>query len=671
VLSLSFLHIGKIEPLRNFHYTVFAVILAFIIVLPSYTAENDNDTRAVTKPELRLGSTEVFRGNSTLISLHSGLNDTEKYSCTIQYSRDGKDWYELPAILEEEHFTADFITSHATPAGDAFFRGMVTNRSTSEASEWSDTATLTIKNNPPVAFFTIPDARGVMGGELLLSGAGCYDKDGTILSYTWFMDGVELGTSTSKNEMRYKVGEAKTGWVNFTLEVTDNEGGVALSAPVPLEIVKNTVRTGNVTFHSYDSGRSIKDNEKWEGTVRLEGNFTDLLGFDNIEINISDNSGKLLVNKRLTYKENTSGDAGISRVTSMDGILTSWFFYLDTTLLKDGKYVVEIKAENGANTGKSTEKFEVMNGPPPRETHFLIFLLMGSGIFIIFAVIGFVIAWYDKKILGGKLGNIGYRPKDVSRHLPLVSRISLAASFLVLVLLLLIAAWFMESFLLFVILCIAMGITGVCAYRVFSERSTIMAIAGGIFTALAGILFLLIMNRDYPDQGQIWGLASLSLLILIMCGELVCSFLYNRNYLILLQNRLENETSVARNMSLNAFSIGAGDEKKTEIIKNEYRANVFAKISYTHFNNGEIKIGIFDVNDWKRETKLAKIMLSEFIGLMKKKTPGEKGSRSVEIKVLTSDTNRKEKKEALLLIGFLQAEGKGDSREMVFRYEPV
>ena len=662
----------KRKSLCNFYCIFLIAFLALIFILPSHTAGNgsDNDTRAISKPELRLGSTEIFRGNSTLVSLHIGQNDTAEFSCTIEYSQEGNDWYELPARYEGDHFAADHITSHSTPGGDALFRGRVTNRSTSEVSEWSDTATLKILNNPPVAHLTITEERGVMGGEILLSGAGCFDRDGTIYSYRWFLDGNELGTSTSENEMRYKVGVVKTGWVNFTLEVTDNEGGKTISAPVPLEIVENIVSAGDVTFHSFDSGRPITDDENWGGTVRLEGNLTDLLGFDNVEINISKNGGKLLVNKKLTYKENTSGEMGISWETKTDGILTSWFYYLDTTILKDGKYVVEIKAENGASTEKISEEFEVMNGPPPRETHFLLHLSMGLGIFIVFAVIGLIISWYDKKMFRKKLENIGYLPKDVCEHVPVASRISLAASIVVLVSLLLIAAWFMEDRLFFVIICTALAITGVSAHRVLSGRSMIIAVAGGLFACASGILYLVIMNFDYPDRGLIWGLAGLSSLTLVMGGELICVFLYNRYNLFLLQNRIENETSVAKNMSLNAFSVNSMNETEQKIDHRKYRTQVFAKISYTHFNNGEVRIGVFDVNDWKRDAIVAKIMLSELIRSMKRKIQGESLPKSVDIKLLTSDDNIQEKKESLLANGFLQVQEASNTREIVFRYEP-
>ena len=122
-------------------------------------------------------------------------------------------------------------------------------------------------------------------------------------------------------------------------------------------------------------------------------------------------------------------------------------------------------------------------------------------------------------------------------------------------------------------------------------------------------------------------------------------------------------------MSLNAFSIEAVDETE-RITDTEYRARVLAKISYTRFTDGEVKIGVFDVIDWNRDTKLAKIMLAEFIRTMKRKTQGESLPRSVEIKLLTSDNNIKEKKESLLVNGFLQVQETGSSREMIFRYEP-
>jgi hypothetical protein len=150
-----------------------------------------------------------------------------------------------------------------------------------------------------------------------------------------------------------------------------------------------------------------------------------------------------------------------------------------------------------------------------------------------------------------------------------------------------------------------------------------------------------------------------AIFILSACAEIFSYLLYNRNLLMFFQNREENTTSVATNLTLNAFDIYR-DRKapkgpriikpnlgKPELDQNKFKAKIRGKISYTRFTTNEVTIGIFDVNDWERDEKLASIMLDRFLKLMSRKKNKKPFANSIKIKLMTSDIMAGEKKKLL------------------------
>ena len=100
--------------------------------------------------------------------------------------------------------------------------------------------------------------------------------------------------------------------------------------------------------------------------------------------------------------------------------------------------------------------------------------------------------------------------------------------------------------------------------------------------------------------------------------------------------------------------------------KKIFKANIYGKISYTRFTTNEVKIGIFDVNDWGRDEKLASVLLAQFIKIMGRKENKRSFANSVKIKLMASDPGVEEKKKLLKKTGFARDAGEGSTAVEIY-----
>ena len=622
-------------------------------------------TRSLHNPAINLSQDAIYRNQSVTARITVD-GDTSKLWCEIFYSWDSEEdkdnWSVLSSKLIDDVFEGHFQTTHATSAGFVYFYGRVGNITADEYS-YTTVAEVNVMNNPPNAFLTVNPDFGIIGGELYLSGEGCFDIDGNVGSFRWFLDDVELNADNSYPNMTYRVGNMIVKKLNFTCEVTDNEGGVSKSKPVAVEIIGNNITSGEIILYDNEGCDPMKGGGVVKGEIILEGNFTDYLGLDSVEINISKAGEGQIIYGKVTLREGGKDGLHIWQSTSSEGITTFWSYRFDTSELDDGNYSFELSAKNGISSKEINFYFNVRNTPPATETHFWSFLSIGIGMFTILGLAGFFINRSNKRRVRKILSAVGNESKEIFRSVPAVSMISLLICIVLLSFLFAVTIIHTGSWLIGLSLIFAIGISGLFSYLVLNGKSLIICFLGIILSLGTGILLVLLFDKF------IWGLIGLVLCVLIMLAEIVCYFLFNRYYLMSFQNRVENTTSAGTNMSLNAFEIRRryGQDKKKDTKTD--RINVFGKISYTLFNNKEVKIGVFDVKDWGRDEKVAGIMLGKFMKMMKKKQHNAPFADSIEITVLGSDPSRQRKKEIILGRGFRKTDVKEQRRGETYRYE--
>lgn len=750
ILSIGFFYINsnsnEVDPINS----------SILPVLETGNREMEHNNRGdIAIQSITLEPDTIYRNQTVLIKVacedSGGFPIEDSFSCNISHSltQAEKDWTLLNTQYntEDSTFRAVFNTDHNSVKGEHYFQAKVTNR-TSGASQTSSISTLQVLNNPPRVFVNASGKR-VVGEELKLTGEGSFDLDGNISSYRWKINGQSVNESGSK--WPYKVKAEDEGDFSITLTVTDDEGA-SRSDTITMVIEKNTAIAGEVT--KIEEGEtqqsSIADKEVFKGGVNFQGHFIDKLGFNKItavikKASLADDPGaekKMDINVTLTASERKGLRIWREINHSFDGMNTYWSFELDSEDISDGEYVLFITAESPGMSKSQSVTFKVDNVPPPKETHALAFMFIALGIFLIIGLITFLIVRKKKNNIRQKLLDIGYESKEVYKYVPLPSYICLFISLAGIIFASIALILMMSSWLWGILVLLILGLSGMFAFMVFTGRSFPLLIIGCLISIGTGFGYFFSMLDEYP-----WALTSLIILIFIAVLEMLCFLLFNRNYVLMFQNRVENTTSVGTNYTLNVFDLyrdheaerkrnermfgssasfiastmsaqvslvsnmglGGGRAPKgqkspkgpaqpkgpskpgakkgpkgpsqpkgpaapkgkqvPEWKKKIYRAYVFGKISYTKYTNDEVKIGVFDVDDWKADKKVAHILLGEFIKLMNKKEFDKKFASLVRIKLLTTDSNYRYKEGALKKRKFRPDEEKSTSNQKLFKLE--
>ena len=696
------------SPERGFPVSVrltislFAVLLFITVPVFSTLSEENIGTRAEAEPsgssgiagswetratpEIRVSKDFMFRAESALISIFPDGGITERW-CEISFTKDNSTWLDLPVRVAEDHFQADFHTSHSNSAGAYYFQGEVGDRS-GGSSEQSGVAKITVKNNPPTAFIYAESNKMAAGYEYMFDAGGSFDLDGNITDYNW-----DFGDNTSSAGMKVTHEYNEVGDYLVDLTVTDNEGGT-MTVKASIAVVTNLLGTGQTVF-TYGEKNTVDllGDVKVEGNVVIQYNETTLLGLDTLEMNIQKNG-------------NIDNPAGIRTETWKEydpttGYFTSfWRCSFDSRELDDGEYEFVIK-----NTERSMEiSFEVDNEPPVWS-----FFFIGLGLFVLTALAASLIQWLRRKKLRKMLMDIDYESKDVFRYVPEVSLISFFASLAFLFFLFFIIINIVNSWLYGLLLMFGIAVSALFAHLSFMGKKTAITIIGALLCCGTGSLYLIALLDSF-----IFALMGTVIFVLITCAEIFSHLLFNRNYLMLFQNREENTTSVGTNMTLNAFDIyrdreaerkrnnklfgtptalvplinfiatvimigSAGAPRGPKIVKPKretpewkkkiYKAKIHGKISYTRFTTNEVKIGVFDVNDWGRDMKLADILLVQFLRLMSRKKNKKPFANSVKIKLMSGDPHAREKKKLLGSRGFTRIADEGSSSVEILRLD--
>ena len=624
-------------------------------------------SKSYHEPVMSVSGDAIYRNESVTIRVAT-KGDASAQLCDMFYSwdpaKDRGDWSLLSAELVNDAFEGVFLTTYATPADTVYFFARVENVSGGNTSE-TGVAGVNVLNNPPQTNLAITPGAGTVGGELHLSAEESYDVDGNVVSYRWFLNGVELRTDNSHPNLTYHIRAMIEGEIIFTCEATDNEGTANRSEPLAVLIMENDIKAGDIFLTTGGKRKAMGEGMKVHGKVILEGNFTDDLGFDSVEINLSKVGSNYFVNQKLTLGGGEDSGSHISKVYDKNKFTTFWSFELDTREFKNGDYRLEILASNNISLSEasSTITFEIINTPPGEEL-FLPLLFIGLGPFVIMFLAGFYINLRRKRRVSDVLCNAGNEPGEVFRHIPGVSLASFFVGLALLSVLFVITIIHAESLVAGLSLIFALGISGLFSYLVFYGRSMGISIAGILLSLAGGVLFPIFFRGEI-----IWGILGLAFYFLIILAEIICHFMFNRHYLFDLQNIIKNKTSVGTNMTFNAFQIdrkyGPVDEKD----KRKDEMNIIGKLSHTLFNNREVKIGVFDVEDWGKENKAAGIMLAEFIRLMKKKRDDGASAVAIEITILGSDPVADRKKDVIPAHGFRRTEAKEIERGETYRYE--
>lgn len=179
-----------------------------------------------------------------------------------------------------------------------------------------------VVGSPPVARITSP-TRVKAGTSFIVSGANSYDKDGTIVSYTWKQPNAELALYGKQSDTRYGLDSIGTSQTIY-LTVTDNDGltgttshDIEIIAPVPEPVIvvsgtlkeNRKITLSNMTYITPDDIPLVKSKTKFtiksldgisEDKIKYSGS---LAGTDNIDFLVR-TPGNYLVT---LYVENTAG----------------------------------------------------------------------------------------------------------------------------------------------------------------------------------------------------------------------------------------------------------------------------------------------------------------------------------------------------------------------------
>jgi len=590
------------------------------------------------QPEIRVSNNSIFRGESALISIYPDDNITE-LRCDIFFSEDNSTWSSLVVRTEKDHFEADFISSNASSKGIYYFKGEVGNKSGGPTQK-SGIAKIIVMNNRPTAIISIDPELVVAGYENTFNGNGSFDLDGNITDYFWHFGDNSTGVGLNVVHTYSMMG-------NYTvsLTVTDNEGG-ATTLSTSVAVVWNLLRINSSLVITFGEERTVLIGGEVKGDLIVEGN---------VEILISETTRRGLNTLDMYLKK-------FGKIDKIDGVETEtwqehdpdtgnvtdfWKCSFDSTELEDGEYYFEIDI-----TGWSIMvDFEIDNEPPSPP-----FFFIGLGLFVLAALAGFIIEFLRRKKFRKILEDIGYESKDVFRYVPPFSLVSLFISLALLIFLFLVIINNVNSWLYGLLLLFGLAVSALFAHLSFIRKSSTITTIGALLCCGTGSLYFIAMF-DY----LMYALIGTVIFVIIACAEIFSYLMYNRNLIMFFQNREENTTSVATNMTLNAFDIYREREvpkgprivkpgqEKHEWNQNKFKAKIHGKISYSRFTTNEVKIGIFDVNDWERDVKVAGIMLAQFIKLMSRKN---ENANSVKIKLMTSDPMIREKKKLLEIRGF-------------------
>lgn len=611
---------------------------------------NKTDTagRAGSGPNatITLSADHIFRGGNVTVVVYVDGSDPGSSTCTITYSRDNANWFSLPTRRASDHFEATFETSHSSPAGTVSFTGIIRHTDTGY-EEYTGIASLAVGNNPPIPFGHVDPLVCVTGEIITLSGAGSFDVDGSIDLFCWSMNGVEA-VSSATTDISYRIPSSLSGSVAVTLSVTDDEGATSLSGPMGITVIRNQISAGDI--HICENGEQRKlEEDKCHGTVSLAGNFTDLLGFEYIRFRLRTDA-KIVIEAEGNASGNDTGYLHVRKVPSNGNMLTRWSYDLDTCSLADGDYTIEVTAVAGTENATVRGTIQVRNSKTNGETHTLVFLLIGSGILICACMICVFASVRSKKALRERLLSAGHEPIMITTHIPLPSVIVLGSAGGIILFVLISTSILAEGWPSGLVLLFFCALTGVPVFLACTGRSSAASVLGAALSLVSGSLHLWLLYRHIA-----FALIDFALLSLLAAAVLVIHILVNRHHLFFLHNRVENTTSAGTNLSLNAFHIhrdrGADapgakhflrflkkGSTNSEGLKSKcWKVRIFGKISYVRLNSGEVVIGVFDIEKWDRDRRIAGIMFDHFLQMMRKKKYDATYATAVTLKLLSGD----------------------------------
>ena|GEM_PF-1837457 len=432
------------------------------------TGELVVSSRAPVRPNIRLAKYSIFRAETAFISVHPGVDITNSW-CDIFYSEDNSTWLSLPVRSVDDHFEADFHTSHSSSAGTYYFMGEVGNK-TGGASEKTGVLEITVKNNPPTAFIYINPEKIVVGYENVFDASGSFDLDGNITDFFW-----DFGDNSNESGAKVVHTYSTAGNYNASLTVIDNEGGKT-TVTTPIDVDGNLLGINRGVVYTFGEERTVITGDQVNGNMKVEGN-VDILVYETTVRGLG--TSKMFLRKigSNSFIDRIETETWEENDPDTGNVTTYWRCSFDSTELDDGEYIFGIE---------TTEMFletvlEVDNEPP-----FWSFFIIGLCLFVLTALVGLLIEWLRRRKLRKILTDIGYESKDVFRYVPMVSLTMFFTSIYLFISQFIFIINILNHWLYCVLLIFGIAISALFAHLSFTRKSIVITIIAALLCCGTG-----------------------------------------------------------------------------------------------------------------------------------------------------------------------------------------